>query len=45
MTSPRPPIFTSNLIARRSVSPRLRAIFLACYMIAGLGMLAFLIVR
>lgn len=45
MTSPRPPTFTSNLIARRLASPRLRAIFLGCYMVAGLGTLAFLIVR
>jgi uncharacterized membrane protein len=45
MTSPRPSIFTSNLAAWRSLSGRLRAIFLACYMIVGLAVLAFLIVR
>lgn len=45
MTSPRPSIFTSSLLARRVLSARLRAIFLGCYMIVGLAALAFLIVR
>jgi len=45
MTSSRLLIFTSNLTVRGPLSGRLRAIFLGCHTIVGLGALAFLIVR